>query len=123
MKNITAEMFIEFNKKQHKHGIPIKAKEKIDSIISHLIKSDKNDLGVLSEILFYFIQEHPFIDGNKRTASFALDYYLKQKRYKLDNSTRLHLILKYTTDEEATPRKIYLDLKKIISRYNSKFKP
>ncbi|MFA5382867.1 MAG: Fic family protein [Candidatus Micrarchaeia archaeon] len=100
MQNITAEMFIEFNKKQHNHGIPIKAYENI------------------AELLFYFIQKHPFIDGNKRTAAFTLDYYLNQKNYYLNESTKLNLILKYVTDEESTPSSIYSDLKKIILRYN-----
>jgi len=122
MKNITADMFIGFNKKQHKHRIPIKAHENIDMLIKHLLLNENKDLKILSELLFYFIQRHPFIDGNKRTAAFTLDYYLNQKEYYLNDSTKLNLILKYVTDEEATPSSIYKDLKKIILRYNPKLK-
>ena len=121
MKDLTADMLVDFNKDQHNHGIPKNVEEKLDLFIQHLALSAKNDLEMASWMIFHLIHEHPFIDGNKRTAVFVLDYYLSKKEYFLDNSTKIHIILKYTGPDWA-PKKIYSDLYRILSEYNPKFK-
>ena len=90
--------------------------------LEHLKKSARDDLEILSWIIYHLLQEHPFIDGNKRTAEFALDYYLKKKGYFLPNSRKLQLILKWT-GEEWGPREVYRDLRRELLKYNPNFRP
>ncbi len=122
VKSLTAEMLVTFNSSLHNHGVPSDTSKRLDEILFHLKKSSRNDLDFLSYLLLYLIHEHPFIDGNKRTAGFALEFYLSKKKYFLPRTLMLQLLLKYT-GPDWTPRKVYRDLKYYLSEYNPNFKP
>jgi Fic family protein len=122
MKSLTAEMLISFNKLLHKHGVPQDSEKKLSSFLQHLSKSANNDLEFLAYLILYILHEHPFIDGNKRTAAFAIDFYLAKKKYFLPRSLLLQLLLKYT-GPDWTPKKVYRDLRYYMKDFNPRFKP
>jgi len=122
MEGLTGTLLIEFNRRLHTHGVPKETERRLPLEVEHIKRSAKDDLQVTSWLIYHLLQEHPFVDGNKRTASFVLDYYLSKKGYFLPNTRKLQLILKYT-GEEWGPREIYKDLKRELVRYNPSFKP
>ncbi|MEM4335868.1 MAG: Fic family protein [Candidatus Anstonellales archaeon] len=122
MKELTVDILIHFNKTLHRHGIPKPTEQRMKQHLFHILNSCKNDLCILSWLLAYILQEHPFVDGNKRTAAFLLEYYLQRKKLFLDNSTKLQLLLKYT-NHAYRPSKIYRELFNLLGKYNPNFTP
>ena len=117
-----ARLLVAFNKAIQPHGVVAGVEEKLKAFISHVVKSCKNELCIVAWLITYILQEHPFIDGNKRTALFLLDLYLDRKGYMLDNSSKLQILFKLVSPD-YTPRKAYQLLKKLLELYNPHFKP
>jgi death-on-curing protein len=75
---------------------------KIESKISK--KDYRRQIATISAILWYeIIQGHPFVDGNKRTATETMKLFLKQNNFKLNTplSGLVYISLKIANNEIA----------------------
>ncbi|HIE32231.1 MAG TPA: type II toxin-antitoxin system death-on-curing family toxin [Methanosarcinales archaeon] len=72
-------------------------------------KDYKRRIATISAIFWYeLIQSHPFIDGNKRTATETMKLFLKQNNFKLDTplSGLVYMSLKIANSEISYPELI-----------------
>ena len=75
---------------------------KIESKISK--KDYRRQIATISAILWYeIIRGHPFVDGNKRTATETMKLFLKQNSFKLNTplSGLVYISLKIANNEIA----------------------
>ena len=75
---------------------------KIESKISK--KDYRRQIATISAILWYeIIRGHPFVDGNKRTATETMKLFLKQNSFKLNTPLRglVYISLKIANNEIA----------------------
>jgi death-on-curing protein len=75
---------------------------KIESKISK--KDYRRQIATISAILWYeIIRGHPFVDGNKRTATETMKLFLKQNNFKLNTplSGLVYISLKIANNEIA----------------------
>ncbi len=75
---------------------------KIESKISK--KDCRRQIATISAILWYeIIRGHPFVDGNKRTATETMKLFLKQNSFKLNTplSGLVYISLKIANNEIA----------------------
>ncbi len=80
---------------------------KIESKISK--KDYRRQIATISAILWYeIIRGHPFVDGNKRTATETMKLFLKQNNFKLNTplSGLVYISLKVANNEIAYPELI-----------------
>lgn len=102
---VTKEEIIGINKK-FESGKMVNEGE-LDFIISKLkskrLKGDlKKDLASLAGILWFeIITNHPFLDGNKRTATGSMLYFLGQNNYilKVKENNLIYLSLKIANND------------------------
>ena len=72
-------------------------------------KDYKRQVATVSAIFWYeLIQSHPFVDGNKRTATETMKLFLKQNNLKLDTpiSGLVYISLKIANNEISYPELI-----------------
>lgn len=72
-------------------------------------KEYKRQIATVSAIFWYeLIQSHPFIDGNKRTATETMKLFLKQNNLKLDTPLGglVYISLKIANNEIVYPELI-----------------
>ena len=75
---------------------------KIESKISK--KDYRRQIATISAILWYeIVRGHPFVDGNKRTATETMKLFLKQNNFKLNTplSGLVYISLKIANNEIA----------------------
>ena len=80
---------------------------KIESKISK--KDYRRQIATISAILWYeLIRGHPFVDGNKRTATETMKLFLKQNNFKLNTPLGglVYISLKVANNEIAYPELI-----------------
>jgi len=90
----TAEEIVEINKvimQEHKGIFGIRDVNLLESAIGAIVNKmeyeEEKNLTALGSILFArIIKNHPFIDGNKRTAVVSLEMFLEQNARTLDLS-------------------------------------
>ncbi|MEA3325241.1 MAG: type II toxin-antitoxin system death-on-curing family toxin [Euryarchaeota archaeon] len=73
---------------------------KIESTISK--KDYRRQIATISAILWYeIVRGHPFVDGNKRTATETMKLFLKQNNFKLNTplSGLVYISLKIANNE------------------------
>ena len=82
----------------------------IAKIESKISKNDcRRQISTISAILWYeIIRGHPFVDGNKRTATETMKLFLKQNNFKLNTplSGLVYISLKVANNEIAYPELI-----------------
>ena len=82
----------------------------ITKIESKISKNDcRRQISTISAILWYeIIRGHPFVDGNKRTATETMKLFLKQNNFKLNTplSGLVYISLKVANNEIAYPELI-----------------
>jgi len=72
--------------------------DKLKAILGNILQTfDKKELypsieEKASHLLYFIIKDHPFVDGNKRIASFLFVYYLDKNNYlyKENNEKKIH---------------------------------
>lgn len=109
----TAEEIIEINRvimQEHKGVFGIRDRNLIESAIASVINrkeyEGEEDLFSLGFVLFSkLIQNHPFVDGNKRTAVVAFEYFmeLNGKQLELTNDQLYRLAIEVATGKTLHP--------------------
>ena len=102
---------IEINKKFHTGTV--RSKSSLDFAVS-AAKHTKNWIEQLAYLLRAIIIDHPFEDGNKRTALVVLAYYFEKNNlvYNEDKITRL--IIKIAVENINDIKKLGREIKNVI---------
>ena len=80
-----------------------------------IIKHKKSWLYELSYLVRSLLVDHVFQDGNKRTASMIIIYYLEQKNLNYDNEKIIKVILSISRKNISDINKIMRMIKNVIS--------
>lgn len=127
VKNLISELKDDYFKKNSRSDIFGVERSSVDGIIKNLYQTfDKRQLYPSIEeraahLLYFFIKDHPFIDGNKRIGAFLFVYFLDKSGYlvhsnglnKIDNGTLTALTLLIASsapEEKDTMVKIVMNL-------------
>jgi death-on-curing protein len=112
---LTAEEVIEINRiimLEHKGIFGVRDRNLVESSVAailnkHLYEGEKNLFALGSVLFFRIIKNHPFIDGNKRTALISLEVFLEQNGIVLDlENDHLYKLAMWVAKGELSEEKV-----------------